>query len=221
MLGDLGNDVGDHDVGGRTDRQRNLFVNQSLGQCGIVEESKAVVDSFATAVLYRNFNVFGWSVLAGMHRPPKSEPGRLEERRHEVSVVDPTFNRISPHADQEVSIGFCCRELHHLHVVGGAAWLVDIEDHPAFNVQVVACVLDSCRHSSPDGLHRHTEPDGEPGREEHLPVSDTRPHAILQGFVGDPPIVVGGAETATDHVIDLEELVQAGEAKQFRRVVDG
>ena len=187
---------------------------------GVVEEAEAVVDALHAQHLDRDADVLGRPVLAGVQRAV--QPGLLGggEGGGEGGVVDAPLHGVAADAEQQLAVA-AGREGDHLLGVGRARGLVEVEDHPAGDVEVGVGVADTCRQPLPDRLDRDAELQGEAGGEEHLPVPHAGGHAVLARLVGDAVEVVGGDQAPADDLVDAEELVEVGEAEQLGRIGDG
>ena len=161
VLGHRRDDVGDHDVRRRADVERDLALDDLGGQRGVVEEAEAVVDALAPELVDGDGDVVGRPVLAGVDRAAQPVARRLGERGGEGGVVDVALDRVGAHPDEQVAVGHRAGERRHLHGVGGPGRLVEVEDHAAVDVEVVAGVEDAGLDALPHRLDGDAEADDE------------------------------------------------------------
>ena len=162
------------------------------------------------------------SVLAGVDRAAQPVAGGLGERGGEGGVVDVALDRVGAHADQQVAVGHRSGESSAISM----AWAGPVGlSKSRIMRQLMSRSWRASRTPAldalPHGLDGHAEADHEAGREEHLAVAHAGGGAVLERLVRDAAEVVGGAQAGADHVVDREELVEAGELVQLGRVVDG
>ena len=122
-----------------------------------------MVDPLAPELVDGDGDVVGRTVLAGVDRATQPVARRLGERRGEGGVVDVPLDRVGAHPDEQIPVGHGAGERRHLHRVRGAGRLVEVEDHPAVDVEVVAGVEDAGLDPLPHRLDGDAEADDEPG----------------------------------------------------------